>query len=239
LAFDGGASSIGRVKVLRSLTCVIVAVSATGCGSSSRGDANLADGASAEDARTTDDASGGSSDAPPEDAPSSNDAGSGAYDAYVACTVDENDAGTCNSIVPMPLLITAICSTAEPPQATGGAIVNGTYVLDGYVHYGYCPTTPDIAATTWSLCGDAWDVSQLTPRVPTNVEAGLLPPTVYDFRVTVTGATVDFFQSCATASEGMVTLGTRGYTATAHDLTFIYVDPLSASGVVTSHYTRQ
>ncbi len=227
------------MKILPSLTCVIVAVCATGCGSSSSGDANLADGSGAEDARSADDASGGSSGGSRDDAASGDDGGSSAFDAYVACTVDENDAGTCNSIVPMPLLITATCSTAEPPQATGGTIVNGTYVLDGYVHYGYCPTTPDIAATTWSLCGDAWDVSQLAPRMPTNVDAGLLPPVVYDFRVTVTGATVAFYQSCAATSEGNVTLGTRGYTATAHDLTFIYVDPLSASGFVTSHYTRQ
>jgi hypothetical protein len=84
------------------------------------------------------------------DAPSrSNDA---------ACGLEPTDAGSCNMVVQGGPFITSVCSPQPLPTAQGGAIEDGTYVLDALTYYaGVCPSAPDIERITWAVCGQQWE----------------------------------------------------------------------------------
>src|ERR1700722_15972360 len=142
-----------------------------------------------------------------------------------ACMLAENDAGTCNALAASGPMILATCSTATPPQPQGGTIADGTYVLDAFVHYGGCPTAPDIAATTWALCGNHWDVAQLVPADPEDAGAGTFPILRLDFTTVLVGSTVDYTLVCQGTSAS--DLPPRGYTVSGDHLMFIYPDPVT------------
>jgi hypothetical protein len=184
------------------------------------GNADAANGSmdgEAMDASATD-SSGGSPDAAPPD--------------VTTCSPSENDAGTCSSIDPSGPMITAMCSMAEPPQAQGGTVEDGTYVLAAVTHYGSCPTSLDVASTTWVICGNHWDVAQVTPLNPT-ADAGLAPVLRLNFLAAIQGTSIDFTLACGT-SNGGVTM--RGYTSSGGHLWFVYT---VNTDVVVSEYTKQ
>jgi hypothetical protein len=176
------------------------------------------------------------------DAPESTDAV--ASDAFTgsmqdggACVLTENDAGTCNALTASGPMILATCTSATPPEPQGGAILDGTYILDAFVHYGGCPATPDIASTTWALCGDRWDVAQLVPADPEDAGAGTLPILRLNFTTTVANAMVDYTLVCQNIAAS--DLPQRGYTVSGNHLTFIYPDPVTPGATEVSDYTRQ
>jgi hypothetical protein len=174
---------------------------------------------SATDGATMDasaaDGSGGGPDAPESDG--------------TTCSITENDAGTCSSVVASGPMITATCSSGEPPQAQGGTVEDGTYVLSAVTHYGTCPPTADMASTTWVICGDHWDVAQLSP-VP---DAALTPIVRLNFLASIQGTTIDFTLACGNTTGG-VTM--RGYSSSGGKLTFVYS---VNSEVTVSEYVKQ
>ena len=131
------------------------------------------------------------------------------------------------------------CSSTEPPQPQGGTVEDGTYVLEAFTHYGGCPTAPEISNTTWSICGDHWDVAQVVPMNSENVDAGLLPILRLDFAATFQGASVSLALSCEPSNTSASSLAARGYTASSTSLTFIYPDPNTDGAIEVSHYARQ
>jgi hypothetical protein len=144
------------------------------------------------------------------------------------CEAAANDAGTCNDVVPLGPFVTAACSSAEPPQVTGGTIEDGTYVLNGIVYYGGCMT--DISSDTWVICGSQWYAahhSQLpdsdgavTPLLRTNVVA------------TVQGTSVNLAVSC----DSSLTFAPRGFNASPGSLTFVY--PVT-NGTIETIYAKK
>jgi hypothetical protein len=157
------------------------------------------------------------------------DAGS-ADDA--ACVLTETDAGTCNAIDVEGPMVAATCSMAEPPQAMGGVIEDGIYILQSFTYYGVCPTTPDIASTNWQICGNHWDVLQIDTD---NADGGTFPPERFNFVTSVQSSTVEYTQTCGP----MVTVGPRAYTATPGHLMFVYPDTTTPGRTFESVFVKQ
>jgi hypothetical protein len=91
-----------------------------------------------------------------------------------ACTADAATTGVCNELVPQGVPIVSTCSTAAAPTPQGGAIQDGTYVLDGITYYGACPREPDVGRYTWQICGSSWATAQEVPRISGAIDAGLV-----------------------------------------------------------------
>jgi hypothetical protein len=157
----------------------------------------------------------------------------------MACPAAENDAGTCNAIDATGPTIVSTCLSAEPPQPQGGMIEDGTYVLESIAFYGGCPSTPEATSTTWLLCGTHWDVAQLTPRSPTDPDAGTLPILRLNFEVAVQLTSVSFTLACVPTDTSALDLASRQYTATSTHLTFVYPAPSFAGATEVSVYARQ
>jgi hypothetical protein len=220
------------VAPLGALAIALVACSASNASSTQEAGSEAATGSGSDASGDTGDASPGV----PGDASSGNDS---SFSPDATCVPPENDAGTCSSVDPSGPMIVATCSSAEPPQPQGGTIVNGTYALDAFTHYGNCPTRADIASTTWTICGDHFDVAQLTPLNPTNPDAGTAPLLRLNFTGTIQATTVSFTLACEPATTSSSGLASRGFTASPGRLTFIYPDPSSPGAVLVSSYTRQ
>ncbi len=173
------------------------------------------------------------------DGPVADAASSGAPDAssdgtMAACAIPPDDGGTCFSVQALGPLITETCVSGEPPEAQGGTIENGTYVLDSFGDYGGCPTTPEVVSTTWDICGPNWVAGEIAPNT-TTPDAGNRPDTTFAFVATVQGTSVSFGKSCGP----MDALPMRGFTATSTGLAFIYPSQVTAGAIVVSHYARQ
>lgn len=167
----------------------------------------------------------------------SGDAASASSDATVdgatpACILSENDAGTCNAVDVLAPLVSATCSMAEPPQATGGVIEDGVYALQSFTDYGVCPTSPDVTSTTWQICGNHWDVVQVGLSV---ADGGPSAPERFNFITSVQAAAVDYTQTCGAT----VTLGPRAYTASPGQLTFVYPDVTTPGRTLVSIFAKQ
>ena len=158
---------------------------------------------------------------------------------HAACTLTENDAGTRSALDAVGPMVMATCSQSEPPQPQGGTVEDGTYTLQTFTYYGVCPTSPDLASTTWSICGDQWDVAQLVPLLSTDPDAGTAPVFRLNFATAVQGTSVSFQLSCVPTSAAPIVLAPRGYTASPGHLTFIYPDPSVAGRILVSNYARQ
>jgi hypothetical protein len=218
---------------LSALATALVACSTSNVSSTREAGSEAGSGIDAQSDTDTGDASPGM----PGDESSAQSDSSFALDA--ACVAPENDAGTCSIVYPSGAVVAATCSSAEPPQPQGGTIVNGTYVLDTFTHYGNCPTRPDVASTTWSICGDHFDVAQLVPLNPNNPDAGTAPLLRLNFTGAVQGTTVTFTLACEPTGTTSNGLSPRGYTASPSRLVFIYPDASSPGAVLVSSYTRQ
>jgi hypothetical protein len=155
-----------------------------------------------------------------------------------ACALTENDAGTCSDLEALGPTVTATCVLSEPPQAQGGTIVDGTYTLQSFTYYGVCPTTPDIARTTWSICGDHWDVAQVSFANTGNSDGSASPVSRFNFRTTVQASSVAFDTACEPPVTSL-TLVARTYTASPGHLMFIYPDATTPGRTFVSSYARQ
>src|SRR5215472_13300350 len=69
------------------------------------------------------------------------------------CVPPIEDLTVCNAVPDAPTTITSTCSITSAPPATGGKVEDGTYVLDSMTYFGTCPTTPDVEADSWTICG--------------------------------------------------------------------------------------
>jgi hypothetical protein len=228
-----------RVAVLIAVAAA-VACSST---SSTRTEGNSApDGASpggdeGGSSASSDASSGTDASTPPPADSSAMGPGSDASDGTTnSCTPPENDAGTCNSVQSAGPGVVSTCSSGEPPQAQGGAIANGVYVLESSTFYGGCPATPEATSATWSICGNKWDLADVQFLVATDLDAGTLPALHANFAVDVGSSSVGFTAGCETAT---ATLAARPYTATSSQLTFMYSDSSAPGAVHVSVYARQ
>ena len=219
-----------KAYAVRSLVALLVlaaggvAACAGGDAASSSIDASGSDSAlSSPDALASVDAS--------NDVPSASPDASGAA-ADAACVLSETDAGTCNAIDVVGTMVAATCSMSAPPQALAGAIEDGIYVLDSFTYYGVCPTAPDVASTTWQICGNHWDVLQVLTN---SADGGTFPPERLNFVTNVQASSVEYTESCG----GTVSVGPRGYSATPGHLTFIYPDATTPGRTFVSTFTKQ
>jgi hypothetical protein len=190
------------------------------------------DGSTAADGSTAD-----GSTPPPVTDSSSNGSGPDASDGTTSsCASSDTDAGTCNSVEATGLGVVSTCASGEPPQAQGGAIANGVYVLESSTFYGGCPATPEATRSTWAICGSEWDLADVQYLVPTDLDAGILPALHANFTADVASSSVSFTAGCETET---ASLAARPYTATSTQLTFIYSDSAAPGAIHVSVYTRQ
>ena len=102
--------------------------------------------------------SGGSSGGGPTDSGSEGDTTAG--EAGGECNPTPPDDGACNSLAPSGPLVPYECISATIPTATGGTIVNGTYLLTASAFYGTPCPTPENDRDTWLVCGTTWQTAQ-------------------------------------------------------------------------------
>jgi hypothetical protein len=237
---------LGRLwTVLLGVGAVVGTLSAGACGGSSSDSGGAQDGGSSGDDVTTGGSSSGtasSSGGGGDDGPPSADTGSQSSDGggshASVCPFTDPEAGTCNGLQPTGTVVPSTCSTATPATPAGGTVVDGLYTLDSFTHFGSTCPAPDVTQTTWVICGATWVVGQ-TGLNGIGPDASALTPVHYDFHVSLTATSVAFTQTCMATGNTMSNLAPRGFTATDHDLTFIYPDPLVTGGTVVSHYLRQ
>lgn len=169
------------------------------------------------------------------DAPATQDGSGSGYTSV--CPLTDTDAGTCNGLVPDGPVVPALCLTGTPAQPAGGTIYDGVYVLDSFSYYDVtpCPASTPVQ-TTWAICGNSWGVGQVAQAG--SPLSGNLPPVHHDFLITNTGQSITYTETCAGTGNGSVTLTPRGYTASDHDITFIYPAAGTGGGTVLSHYHR-
>jgi hypothetical protein len=147
-------------------------------------------------------------------------------DASSHCSLPTEDSGVCNDVVLEGAVVTPACLAGEPPIPEGGTISDGVYVLQSIALYGACPDEGTFA-TTWSLCGDQWQVVQNGPD-------GGAPVLRVDFTAEVGTTSVTLAATCsADINEGT---SSRGYSASGSRLQF-FEDVAGATSVGT--YERQ
>ena len=74
---------------------------------------------------------------------------------HYACPLSEMLPPQCNPLAPSGPLVTSSCSSSEPPQAQGGTIADGTYVMQSAIWYGGCQPAATVQST-WQMCGGLW-----------------------------------------------------------------------------------
>jgi hypothetical protein len=129
-------------------------------------------------------------------------------------------AGTCNSLAHLGTTVTRTVSAAAVPAMTGGAVLDGTYVVTGVVHYNN-DTAPFTLKATAVLTGrtDTW-VESLNGSADLHITATF----------TTNGSTFHVTTCCPAASSA-----DSGYTASGNTLSV--VDPSDTNRVIT--YTKQ
>jgi hypothetical protein len=182
-----------------------VAGTSAGCGSS----ANSADSG-------TDSPSGDSvgavehtaEDLGPSDGAGNNDGPADQAGAGGGCPLTMVYAAPCNTIIPAGPVATSTCSSAALPQAQGGTIADGTYVLQNATWYGLCQPAQTVQAT-WVICGGLWNLGEDSSEV----DAGTLQ---VNYSETTTGMSVSLNPICS--SQGPMAGMMRGYSAAAGTL---------------------
>ena len=135
-----------------------------------------------------DDANDASGNGP--DATHRNDA-SGAY-ADGSCMARELPAPTCNSVATSGAFVAVTPASGPPPQPNGGVVTDGTYVLVSSSSYGGGTLLAPPSQTTWTICGDQWDVANTT------MPAAYSPYTVHvSFTASIVGSSIGLTQVCS------------------------------------------
>jgi hypothetical protein len=171
------------------------------------GDAAAADGLLSSDATIT------GPDVVSPDAASRADDGAG-QQADAECVPAELPSPTCNTIVASGAVVTSSSQSGSPPEAQGGIIPDGTYVLVSSTYYGgYSP--PADFQTTWVVCGDHWDVAEnaLGP------DGGGGEIVHADFTVSVQDAGIVLTQTCNSIANNYSEM--RGFTVSGNQITFV------------------
>jgi hypothetical protein len=149
------------IQVSFGVTCLaalaIAACSSSGGGQGSTPDAGSDVSSGGDGPTTNDSATGGDTgtgnDSPAGDGP----VGPGDAAGDASCAVIELPSPMCNDIVASGPLVMTTTSAGTPPQPQGGAVADGTYVLQTATYYGGSPSMQTFQ-TTWVICGDSWDV---------------------------------------------------------------------------------
>jgi hypothetical protein len=76
-----------------------------------------------------------------------------------ACTLGEVFTPPCNAIAPSGPVVTSTCASGAPPAPQGGAVADGTYVLESATWYGSCPQAGTLQATLVT-CGGVWNEAE-------------------------------------------------------------------------------
>ena len=209
LACSGASSTLGGAD----------AGSSSGSGSGSGGSSGSGGGGSSGSS------SGGSS-----GAGSGGSSGSGSSSGG-GCNPTPPDGGTCNSLQPQGPLVALQCSSGAMPTASGGAPVDGTYVLTSSTFFG-SPCTPGGGQDrdTWLVCGSTWQTAQehLGQGGPVSFNA-------YNLNVTPSGTSLQLDVLCGLPQ--MTTLS-YPYDATPTSLT-LYVGGGGAGSGRVDVFTRQ
>jgi hypothetical protein len=126
----------------------------------------------------------------------------------------ELDSGTCNDIALSTNVVTEICASGEPPQAVGGTIPDGVYILQSVAIYGQANCAPTQVATAWNICGDRWDVAQRSPSDGGETDYRL------SYVATVAASSVSLTPTCESVISGVATM-TRDFSVTPNGFAFI------------------
>jgi hypothetical protein len=174
-----------------------------------------------------------------QDAPDATDVADGAdgKDARDggACQPPLTQDGTCNSIALRGATVGSTCSAAPIPSPGGGAIEDGTYVLDAMTFYGTCPANAAHQRTNWIICGGSWQAVEEIERIAGSPDAGLVTERVgVSMMLQSTSAAGDV--SCWFAPGTAPTRVSWGYDAAAGRLS-LYI-PI-APGVRVDSFIRQ
>jgi hypothetical protein len=148
-----------------------------------------------------------------------------------SCTSKATDGGTCNDIAPSGPMVATTCASGEPPEAQGGSIEDGSYVLESSTWYGACQAATN-SAVTWNLCGSDWEVAE------TQFSAAGTSTLHVDYVATVGSTTVAISPVCETLV-GVAAMS-RGYSASPGHFTFV-TDYTFANGnaVLVDTFIRQ
>lgn len=144
---------------------VVLSVFSVGCSSSSTPQ-NQAQGADAEvDVGATPQGDAQANDGQPssDDASISDSGDGGTPTCPLPAPSTPFDGGACSPLVATGPVIQETCSDASVPTTHGGVIEDGTYILESATYYGVCPMPQNITRdqVTWTICGNAWQSSQL------------------------------------------------------------------------------
>lgn len=154
-------------------------------------------------------------------------------DGASACMTAELDSGTCNDVALSPNVVTEICASGEPPQAVGGTIADGVYILESVAIYGQANCVPTQVATSWNICGDRWDVAQRNPNDGGELDYRL------SYVATVAATSVSLTPTCESVISGVATM-TRDFSVTPNGFAFITSYPEGTGDyVVVGTYAKQ
>jgi hypothetical protein len=142
------------------------------------------------------------------------DAAPGA-DAALDSRADALDGGECNAIAQLADPVTTSCDPGAPPQATGGTIADGTYLLAESHFFGACDS---------SVLSETLIVSQGTVQsITTDATTGLVTRRTFTFAVTIGTSMLVESATCPTAFKATV-----AFTATPSRLTIVTKNALGS-----------
>jgi hypothetical protein len=219
-AILGSALFSGRLAVLfavPSIACGGAAASAadTGAADTAAGDAVWADRLPLEQSDVATDAAG--------DAQEAIDSGGVDDGSSASCVPPRRDGGACNELAPQGPPVVPTCSTAGVPAAQGGAIQDGTYVLETTTLSG-AACSKVTARITWVICGSGWSTVQDISGSAGGAEAGA-PVLHLTASVSVQGASLALDVTCSSDQGPLPAPRTWGYTASAGQLTLLIPQP--------------
>ena len=147
------------------------------------------------------------------------------------CGADVPPGQECNALANVGALVTPTCTPGTAPTATGGTIVDGTYVLTSQAKYGVSCTSPLSFSETVTIAGDCFQA--VFGDILSGTSSG---------RLTTQGNSIAFTQICVHVdTDGAIVtpdVSMKTYTATATTLTLFAVNTTTGASDV-SVFTRR
>ncbi len=160
---------------------------------------------------------GGGCGSPASKSGATTDAGDAASDVTAPLDggADALDGGGCNAIAQLADPVTTSCDPGAPPAATGGTIVDGTYLLAESHFFGACES---------NVLSETLVVSQGTVQsITTDATTGMTARRRFSYAVTSGSSTLSETETCPGAFTANV-----GFTATVGRLTIFMRNALGS-----------